>query len=447
MSLRPATLPPGPRFPLSSLGAVAAFARDPLGVLEQLAFGGHGDLAYLHLPGLHAYALNHPSLVEHVLVTHSRRYPKDRVQKDLLRPLFGNGLLLSEGDFWLSQRRLMQPAFHRQRIASYAQLMVGQARTLAASWQHGQVRDVYADMSQLTLDIVLRALFGVDSSGEAQAVGPALSRVMEYFAKLSIAYLPSWLPTPSNLAFRSALRRLDAAVLDIVRRRRAQGSDTGDLMSLLLHAQAEDGSRMSDSQLRDEVLTLVLAGHETTAITLAFCWHLLARHPAAEAALHRELDSVLQSRDPTVEDLPSLPYTEHVVKESLRLYPPAWSLSREAAEQDTLAGFPLPAGAMVMISPWTLHRDARFFEQPLAFRPERWEGGLEQRLPRFAFCPFGGGSRLCIGVNFALVEARLALATLARRFRLEADYPGEPALLPSITLRPRHGLRMRLHAR
>jgi cytochrome P450 len=433
---------------LPLVGSVISYAKNPLGFLEDCAWGGYGDVAYLTFLGQPTYVLNLPEHIEHVLVTRQRNYIKDKLQRVLLEEFLGRGLLVSEGDFWLRQRRLMQPAFHRQRVAAYGQLMSEQALRLRALWRDGERRDIAEDMMKLTLGIVVRCLFGLElEDGAAAMVAPALTRVMDHFTKVQALVVPSWVPTPENLGYRAAVQRLYATVDAIVRRRREVGGDTGDLLSMLLQVQDEDGSRMSDQQVRDEAITLMLAGHETTAITLSFCWDLLSRNPEAEAALHQELDSVLSGRVPTVEDLPALPFTEAVVKESLRLFPPAWSLSREAAEADEIAGWRIPAGAMVWLNQWTVHRDPRFYEEPLAFRPQRWMDGLERRLPRFAFFPFGGGPRLCIGLSFAMMEARLALATLAQRFRLARVSEGPVELLPSITLRPKHGMPMTLCAR
>lgn len=440
-------LPSGPRG-LPLLGSVLDYAKDPLAFIERCAWGGFGDVVYMDFLGQPTYVLQHPEHIEQVLVTRHRHYAKDRLQRRLLGGrLLGNGLLTSEGDFWLRQRRLMQPAFHRQRLAAYGRVMAEHSQRQLTSWREGEVRDVYADMMELTLGIAIKCLFDLELEGEAQSMGPALARVMEHFANMYALLMPEWLPTPENRGYRAAVEQLDTLVFDIIQRRRAEGNDAGDLLSLLLQVQDEDGSRMSDAQLRDEVLTLVLAGHETTAITLAFCWHLLSLHPDVEATLHRELDTVLGGRAPTLEDLPALAFTDQVVKESLRLYPPAWSISREALEDDVVGGWPVRAGSMMVLNPWTTHRDARFFEEPNAFRPQRWADGLEQRLPRFAFFPFGGGPRLCIGVGFALMEARLVLATLAQRFRFERVSEEPVALLPSITLRPKHGVRVRLRAR
>ncbi|WP_224249626.1 cytochrome P450 [Hyalangium gracile] len=447
MSSTPATHPKGPR-PRSLVGSVVDYARAPLAFLEDCAWGGYGDVAYLTFLGQPTYVLNLPEHIEHVLVTAQRNYVKDKLQRVLLRGFLGQGLLVSEGDFWLRQRRLMQPAFHRQRIAAYGQVMAEHARRMLATWREGEVRDIAEDMMKVTLDIVVQSLFGLEMGDGATAqVGPALGRVIDHFSKLQALVVPGWIPTPENVGYKLAIRRLYRVVDGIIQQRRVEGRDTGDLLSMLLQVQDEDGSRMSDQQIRDEAVTLMLAGHETTAITLSFCWDLLSRTPEAEATLHQELDSVLGGRAPTVEDLPALPFTEYVVKESLRLYPPAWSLSRESVKEDTVAGWRIPAGAAVWLNPWTVQRDPRFYEEPLAFRPQRWADGLERRLPRFAWFPFGGGPRLCIGQSFALMEARLVLATLAQHFRLERTREGAVPLLPSITLRPRHGMPMKLRAR
>ncbi len=446
MSARREPLPPGPRT-LPVLGSVFDYAKDPLGFIERCV-REYGDVSFAHFLGEPTYLLQNPEHIEHVLVTRNRHYIKDKLLRELLGGrLLGKGLLTNDGDAWLRQRRLMQPAFHRQRLAAYGQVMAEHARRQLASWRDGEVRDVYADMMGLTLGIVIKSLFDLEVEGEAETVGPALARVMEHFASVQCLVFPEWLPTPENLGYRAAVERMDAFVSELVQRRREAGGESGDLLSLLLHVQDEDGGRMSDRQIRDEVLTLALAGHETTSITLAFCWYLLARHPEAEATLHRELDSVLGGRAPTVEDLPALTFTECVVKESLRLFPPAWSISREAVEEDEVGGWKIPVGAVVVMNPWTVHRDARFFDEPEVFRPQRWAEGLEQRLPRFAWFPFGGGPRLCIGSGFAMMEARLVLATLAQRFRVERVPDDEVELLPSITLRPKHGVKVRLRAR
>ncbi len=438
--------PPGPRA-LPVIGHMLDYTRDPLGFIESCP-RDHGDVVSVNMLGNRVYVLQRPEHIEHVLVTRHRKYAKDAFQREVMGGrLLGRGLLTNDGEPWLRQRRLMQPAFHRQRLAAYGRIMTTHARRQVGLWRDGEVRDVNADMMELTLAIVIQSLFGLSLDDGADTVGPALARIMEHFARLQALIFPEWLPTPENLGYRAAIDQLDTLVAGLIRRRREAGGETDDLLSMLLNAQDEDGQRMSDQQLRDEVLTLMLAGHETTSINLAFCFYLLAHHPEAEAALHGELESVLGGRAPALEDLAALPFTEAVVKEALRLYPPAWSIGREALEADELDGWPIAKGAVMMMNPWTVHRDARLYEEPLAFRPQRWRDGLEQRLPRFAWFPFGGGPRLCIGMSFAMMEARLVLATLAQRFRFERAPDDAVELLPSITLRPRHGLKVRVRAR
>jgi cytochrome P450 len=258
---------------------------------------------------------------------------------------------------------------------------------------------------------------------------------------------PSWLPTLRNIRAALATRRLDKIMYRIIGQRRIAGRDAGDLLSMLLHAQDEDGSRMTDRQLRDEVITLFLAGHETTALTLSWTWWLLAQHPQTEAKVHVELDAVLGGRTPTLEDLPKLRYLDRVITESMRLYPPAWGMARLAIEDAEIGGYKIRKGCGVSLSQWVVHRDPRWYESPEEFRPERWEGDLLKRLPRFAYFPFGGGPRQCIGNSFALMEAALILATIAQKFRLRLVPGHTVAPLASITLRPRHGIRVTLEAR
>jgi cytochrome P450 len=322
--------------------------------------------------------------------------------------------------------------------------MVARADAWADGFRAGEPRDVYADMMALTLDIAARTLFGADLVGSNGGVGRALGVVMERVKVASESFLPlpRWLPTPGNLRYLRAISALDRVCADIIRHRREQGGASADLLSMLLAARDEDdGGAMSDRQLRDEVVTLLVGGHETTAIALTFALLLLGQHPEAEAAMRAELSRVLAARPPTIADVPSLPFTDAVLKEAMRLYPPAWALSRMAVEADSLGGYHAPAGTMVAMSQWVVHRDARHFPQPDAFRPERWLEGLEQKLPRGAYFPFGGGPRLCIGVAFAQVEAKLVLARLLQRFRFE-PVTEKVALMPSITLRPKHAVRM-----
>src|SRR6266849_5529103 len=361
--------------------------------------------------------INHPYLIEEVLVTNARKYSKGRVLR-ANKHVFGEGLLTSEGDFWLRQRRLAQPAFHRARIASYAATMVAYAQRMLDGWRDGDERDAHQEMMRLTLQIVGKTLFDADVERDAQEVGKSLELLLEIGADFRrTIFVPHWLPTPANLRVKREVAQIEKILYRIIAERRGSGRDAGDLLSMLLAAQDEDGSRMTDRQLRDETITLFLAGHETTASTLSWTWWLLAQNPRVEAKLHAELDSVLGDRAPTRDDLPKLVYTGHVITESLRLYPAAWGIARLAVEDHEIAGYPVTKGMGVAMAQWVVHRDPRWYDAPEKFRPERWEDDLLKRLPRFAYFPFGGGPRQCIGNTFALMEATLILATIARKFR------------------------------
>jgi cytochrome P450 len=407
----------------------------------------YGDIAGLRVLNFRSIFINHPDLIEEVLVTNARKYSKGRVLR-ANRHVFGEGLLTSEGDFWLRQRRLAQPAFHRARIASYAATMVEYTQRMLNGWRGGEERDAHQEMMRLTLQIVGKTLFDADVERDTQEVGKSLELLLEIGANFRRAiFVPHWLPTPTNLRVKREVAQIEKILYRIIGERRASGRDAGDLLSMLLSAQDEDGSRMSDRQLRDEAITLFLAGHETTASTLSWTWWLLARNPAVEAKLHAELDAVLGDRAPSLDDLPRLAYTGHVITESLRLYPAAWGMARLAVEDHEIAGYAVTKGMGVAMAQWVVHRDPRWYDAPGEFRPERWENDLWKRLPRFAYFPFGGGPRQCIGSAFALMEATLILATIARKFRLRlvANHPVAP--LASITLRPRHGVRVVLESR
>jgi cytochrome P450 len=407
----------------------------------------YGDVAGLRVLNFRSIFINHPDTIEEVLVTNARRYMKGRVLR-ANRHVFGEGLLTSEGDFWLRQRRLAQPAFHRGRIASYAATMVEYTQRLLAGWRDGEERDAHQEMMRLTLQIVGKTLFDADVERDAQDVGKSMEMLLEIGANFRrTIFVPHWLPTPANLRVKREVAQIEQILYRIIAERRASGRDAGDLLSMLLNAQDEDGSRMTDRQLRDETITLFLAGHETTAGTLSWAWWLLAQNPAAEARLHAELEAVLGDRPPSLDDVPRLVYTGHVITETLRLYPAAWGMARLVLEDHKLAGYPVKKGMGVAMAQWVVHRDPRWYDAPEEFRPDRWEGDLARRLPRFAYFPFGGGPRQCIGNAFALMEATLILSTVAQRFRMRLvhDHPVTP--LPSITLRPRHGIRVVLESR
>jgi len=435
--------PPGPP-PRFLIGNLPLFNSDPLAIYTRWA-REYGDIFYYRAGWMDVYFLNHPSLIEQVLVSQSQNFAKDKVIQNS-RWFLGEGLLTSEGSGWLRQRRLSQPAFHRERMASYGQTMAAYTEDMLATWQDGEVRDIHQEMMQLTMRIVAKVLFSVEVKADTERVAGALNILMRHTSGGRMILPPALrhIPVPAMIRVKRAVRELDEIVDRIIRQRRAGGEDTGDLLSMLMAARDEDGSGMTDRQLRDEILTFLLAGHETTAVSLSWTWYLLSQHPEVEQKLREELTQVLGGRAPRLEDLPRLPYTDKVVKESMRLYPPAWSLARTVTKEVELGGYRLPVGANVVMSQWILHRDPRFFEQPEQFNPDRWTAEAAQRLPRFAYFPFGGGPRLCIGASFAMMEANLLLAAIAQRFQLRLAPGHSVAALPSITLRPRYGMRMTL---
>jgi cytochrome P450 len=459
-------LPPGPKGRFL-LGSMLELRRDLLGFMTDCArrYGDIVSFRFMHIP---VCLLSNPDDIERVLITNSANFVKSRDYRALTAVL-GDGLLTSEGATWRRQRRLVQPAFHRGNILRYARVMVDDAGRAVSQWQDGETFDVHQAMMRLTLQIVAECLFGADVSSHAGPIGEALQVVMENFsdyARMAMV-LPRWLALPRTSKMGQAVRRLDAALYSMIRERRAAGggkpstsrtANAGadfaadretDLLGLLLQTQDESGGAMDDRQVRDEAMTLFLAGHETTALALSWTWYLLGLNPEAERRLADELARELAGRAPTPEDLPRLRYTDMVLKESMRLYPPAWGIGREAREAFDAGGFRLRAGTNVFISQWITHRDPRFFPDPERFDPERWRDDPIRRgaLPRFAYFPFGGGPRVCIGAGFAQMEAALILATIAQRFHLSL-VPGQSiALLPSVTLRPRHGIRVTAHKR
>lgn len=408
-----------------------------------------GPICQVDLSFSAPYVISDPDLIDDVLVRRSKLFIKDRLTRDLAL-VIGNGLLVSDGDFWRRQRRLAQPAFHRERIAAYAAMMVDHAERLSASWREGQEIDIHAAMMRVTLDIVAATLFssGVDRA-VADTIGEALDEIMGRFSNPAYGLFPwlAGLPLATNRRYDRARERLDAAIRGIIAARRASGRDEGDLLSMLLRARDDEGGGMTDEQLRDEVFILFVAGHETTALALSWTWMLLSQHPAAWARLGEELDRVLGDRPPTLADVPALKYTDWVVHESMRLYPPAWSIGRESLEDVELGGVTVPRGSQLWIFQWAVHRDPRHFPRPESFEPERWDGDLAKRLPRFAYFPFGGGPRLCIGNNFAALELVLVLAALARRWRPVVRPADRPRPQFSITLRPAGGMKATLQRR
>lgn len=433
--------PPGPKRTLIG-GNLPEFRRGRIEFLNRCV-RDYGDFVSLRFGPKRIILVNDPESIEYVLSTHSRDFIKHFALR--LNPIvLGKGLLTSDGDFWRRQRRLAQPAFQRQRIAAYGPTMVEHTQRLLAGWREGETRDILQEMMRLTLGIAAKTLFDADATDQAQRVGDAMRVAQESFvARFNRGVpIPLFVPTPGNLRLKRAVRQLDAIIYDFINRRRAGGEDKGDLLSMLLHARDEDDQgRMTDVQLRDEAMTLFLAGHETTALTLAWTWYLLATHPDAEEKLLAEVVGALGGLPPTVDDLPNLPYAEAVILESLRLYPPGYVIGREAVEACELGGYRVPAGMTVLMSPWLMHRDARYFDQPEEFRPERWENDLLKRLPRIVYFPFGAGPRRCIGDAFAMMETVMVLATIAPHYRFTVAPGQDITPVPTFTLRPKDGIR------
>jgi cytochrome P450 len=429
---------------LPFVGALPFYFRDPLHYLETES--RKGDIVRMRTLGKSAWLVSEPTLIDQVLVKSAPLFQKDVFLRGL-KTVLGEGLLASSGDFWKRQRRLIQPAFHRDRIAGYAKVMTDHASRAVATWRGGQSLDIHHELMSLTAEIVTACLFGT-TAGDVSEVAACIEIIMQRFSNPLYLALPKLgtLPLPSNRRFQEVAPRLDRIVRGFIEERR-KGDLGHDLLGMLLAARDDDGSSMSDQQVRDEVLILFLAGHETTALSLSWTLHELALNPEVEHRLHEELARVLGGREPTFEDLPRLEYTARIVTESLRLHPPAWSVGRESIERFDLGGHSFEKGAWIWIPTWAIHRDARWFPEPLAFRPERWEDGLAKKIPKFAYHPFGGGPRICIGNQFALMETSLLLATLCQKFWLRGE-PGHRVVAdPAITLRFKHGLRMTLTAR
>jgi cytochrome P450 len=449
MSANRKRMPPGPKG-LPIVGVALQIRRDALGALSRAA-REYGDIVRLPIMSQERIFINHPDLIEQVLVIQQSKFHKSELTKKITGRLLGEGLLISEGDIWRRQRRLAQPAFHRSRISEYGATMAEITDAHVRGWRDGEERDLAREMMSLTLNLAVRTLFGTTLDVDPQQVGRAMTFLMRYSLnrQRSPLRVPETWPTPSNRRATRELAFVDSLVYQIIADRKGQHDShrREDLLSMLMGVMDEDGSQMTRQQLRDETMTLFIGGHETTAQMLAWAWYLLSEHPAAEERLNEELRSVLGGRIPEAADFGKLPYLQAVMNETLRLYPPAYIMARTSIEPCELGGYEFPAGTTMLMSQWVMHREARYYEQPTEFRPERWTEGLASRLPAGAFFPFGDGPRRCIGQGFALLEAAIVIGTLAQRFRFRL-VPGHPVVPePLVTLRPRHGMRMTLHAR
>ncbi len=441
-------LPPGPkRKPL--LGHLLDFRRNPPDFLLNAA-NQHGEVVYLKLGPQEVFLVNAPELIKDVLVTNHKNFIKSRGLQ-MAKRFLGEGLLTSEGEFHRRQRRLAQPAFHRQRIANYADTMVTYGVKLREGWEEGQTLDVSQEMMRLTLSIVGKTLFDADVASEASEIGEALTAILKMFERITnpFAAIIAKLPLPSNTRMQKARERLDETIYRIINERRNSKIDRGDLLSMLLLAQDEegDGSGMTDEQVRDESLTIFLAGHETTANALTWTWFLLSQNPDVEAKFHEEIDTLLAGRLPTFEDVPKLRYTEKLFAESMRLYPPAWTLGRQVLNDYQLGEYVAPKGSIILMSQYVMHHTARYYPEPFEFNPERWTQEAREARPKFSYFPFGGGPRVCIGEQFAWMEGILLLATLAQpwRMRLAEGQVIKPQAM--VTLRPKYGMKMTFEQR
>jgi cytochrome P450 len=439
--------PPGP----SSLFPTLVYrpGRNPLDF-----FGGlvkkYGPIVYLAAGTEHLYVVTEPRHIRDVLVTSQRKFKKGR-GVEAIKPMLGQGLLTSEGQTHLRQRRLTQPAFHKERIAAYASVMTECAARVTASWTDGGAVDASEEMMRLTLAVVGKTLFGADVESQARVVGEALSTIMRSFwiRMLPFADVIERLPIPQLRRSTAARATLDRVVYGIIAERRRSTTDRGDLLSMLLLARDEeqDGSGMNDKQIRDEAMTIFLAGHETTANALSWTWYLVSQSPEIEARLHQEVDRVLGGRRPTVADIPSLTFVENVVTEAMRLYPPAYIVGRRALESHRLDDYEIPAGSLVVMSPYLTHRQPAYFPDPERFLPDRWTPAFKAALPPFAYFPFGGGARRCIGESFAWMELVLVVSTIAQQWRLRVRPGYVPVPQPLVTLRLKHGLPITVHRR
>jgi cytochrome P450 len=444
-------LPPGPRGHFLT-GSLPEFRRDMLGFFRDVAHA-YGDIVQLKFLGIPVYLVSHPDYFKHVLQDNHRNYRRGVFFNNIARMVIGDNLFTMEGDEWLSRRRLMQPVFHRERIEGFTRLMAASIESMLARWDalaDGSRVALDQEMMRLTLQVAGKALFSVDLLAEASALGDAFTELSEFINyRFRTPYPPPlFIPTKANRGFRRARRTLDTTVYRIIAERRRSGADHGDLLSMLMQARdADTGEALTDEAVHNEVALLMFAGHETTAVALTWTFYLLSQYPEVEAALHEEVTRVLGGRTPTARDLPNLPYTRMVIDESMRLYPPAWGVSRQSIGEDEIGGYRVPPNTAVTLSFINAHHDPRWWDDPERFDPLRFTPERSEGRPRFAYSPFGGGPRQCIGLSFALTEAQIVLAMVTQRYQLR-HLPGHPVQpYPVFTLRTSHGMPMTLHRR
>jgi cytochrome P450 len=427
---------------------IRALGTDKLALFARMA--AHGDVTQAKVGPQPLALLMDPEDIRRVLVTNQKNFVKGR-SLERTKVLLGEGLLLSKGEQHLRQRRLIQPAFHRERLAAYGDVMIHYADRTQARWADGQSLDIHREMMSLTLAIAGRTLFDADVDKDAHDIAEALDLSLRMF---NIAILPlgpvvEYLPIPWVVRLHRARAKTNKIIHGMIAERRANPSDRGDLLSMLISAvdTEGDGSGMTDTQLRDEIVTLIMAGHETTANALTWAFYLLSQHPEIAARLEEEIDRVVGDRTPAAGDLPGLVYTRAVLAEAMRLYPPAWIVERRALNDFEAGGYVIRRDTLVYMSPYLVHRDPRWWDAPDVFAPERWGNEYHHSRPKFSYFPFGGGTRICIGEHFAWMEGTLVLATIAQRWRMRYEGHKAPVPQPMVTLRPRDGLPMRVIAR
>jgi cytochrome P450 len=438
--------PPGPKG-LPFLGNILAFGRDKLGFFTDCA-RAYGDIVKLDFAGWPTLLVSEMDAIEKILVRDHRNFIKHELGWRHVRALFGKGLLTSEGELWQRQRRLAAPPFAGQQLLGYGPDMVGLTRSMLDGWKDNQILDVHPEMMGLTLRIAAKSLFESEVEQDIIDIDHALDDlIVEMESRFKRPFvIPDAVPLPGHVRYRRAIRTMERVVSRMIAERRRSGvEDRADFLSRLMAARDETGKPMSDALLRDEAITLLLAGHETTALALSWTLYMLGQHPDVGARLSAEIAEAVGDRAVSTDDLPRLKYTESVITEAMRLYPPAWIIGRQAVGPFNIAGHTFPAGTTIFISQWVLHRDPRYFEAPETFRPERWMGDLARRLPRFAYMPFGGGPRVCIGQRFAMIEAMLILTTISQSFSVEWQSERRISPFPSITLRPKGGVWVRLN--
>jgi cytochrome P450 len=440
--------PPGPST-LNPLGFLGPVRQDVISFLGRVA-AEYGDVAGFRVGPMRVVLVNHPDYINDVLVTSQRNFVKGR-PLELAKNLLGEGLLTSDGEVHRRQRRMVQPAFHQAKIESYGKVMTDYASRVDSGWRDGETVDIMQEMMRMALGISGRTMLNTDVDADAGKIANAMTSAMSLFDRLSIPLIQVLLrlPLPSSLRFHRARRTLDATVYQIIRARRSDGRDDGDLLSMLMDVRDEqgDGGGMSDRELRDQALIFLLAAYDTTALALTWTWYLLSQNPAAEARLHAELAAVLDGRIPAIADIPRLKYTHAVFAEAMRLFPPGYVLARRALADFHVGGFFIRRGTTILVSPYLIHRDPRFYDQPETFRPERWACPTSDARPKFCYFPFGGGARTCVGESFSWTEGVLVLATLAQRWKFRLA-PGQPvAYLPLLNLRPKYGMRLTLERR